>query len=562
MLALLLVATTAVSPRGAVAASHPLASEAGASVLRRGGNAVDAAVAAAFALGVVEPQSSGIGGGGFALVFRAKDKQVFAMDFREIAPSRATPDMYLENGHARQDLANAGPLSVAVPSAVRGYADLARRFGKLPLAQLVSPAQQIAERGFQTDGSFARASRFRLECLAADAEAARIFLRKDASGELAAYEPGEVLRQPDLARTLALIGLRGPDGFYRGRVGRSIVETVKAGGGILEAADFDKVKTRERVPLEGSYRGHRVVSMPLPSAGGVLVIALLQVLEGEDARAGGYRPERFLHVMIEAERRLFAIRQGLGDPAFNPGDEDRVRKMITKDFAATIRAGIGERATPSAQLPVSPEHGTTNISVIDEEGNAVALTTTVNDAFGACVVARGTGVVLNDQMDDFAVAPGIPNAYGLMGGRENAPGPGKVPLSSMSPTLMFDPSGALELSIGAAGGATIPTTVAQAISHVVDDGMPIDRAIAQPRIHHNLYPDRVNVEPAGLEQATARALLARGHVLHEGAEPGKEEEASLFASAWGKACAVQIDPDTGWRAAATDPRTHGAGAVP
>jgi gamma-glutamyltranspeptidase/glutathione hydrolase len=294
----------------------------------------------------------------------------------------------------------------------------------------------------------------------------------------------------------------------------------------------------------------------------VLLLALLNVLEREDPRAGGYRPDQFLHVMIEAEKRLFAVRQGLGDPAFNPGHEERVRQMATKDFAGMLRSQIGQQATPAAQLLVTPEHGTTSISAIDAQGNAISLTTTVNDAFGSCVVARGTGVLLNDQMDDFAVAPNVPNAYGLMGGSENAPAAGKVPLSSMSPTLVFAPSGQLELAIGAAGGASIPTTVAQALIHMIDDHMAVDRAIAQSRIHHNLHPDLVRVEPSGLEAATARALEQRGHVLRFAEEPGRETGDGLFDGLWGKACGVQLDVETGWRIAACDPRRNGGGAIP
>jgi gamma-glutamyltranspeptidase/glutathione hydrolase len=557
LLLALLFAFPAVSPRSAVAAGHPLAAEAGASLLRRGGNAVDAAVAAAFALGVVEPQSSGIGGGGFALVYAAKTRQVHALDFREIAPGRATPDMYLEKGQPRQDLANAGPLSVAVPAAVRGYAELVKQFGTKPLGQIVSPAEQLALRGFQVDLPFVRASEERVECLAADPEAARIFLRK---GETLA--PGDLLRQPELSRTLHMIGEKGPDAFYKGRVARSIVETLKTWGGILELEDFAKVSVRERAPLESTYRGRRIVTMPLPSAGGALLLALLNVLEREEPRAGGYRPERFLHVMIEAEKRLFALRQRMGDPAFIPGEEERVRRMATKDFAGELRQQIGERATPAAQLAQVAQHGTTSVAAVDEQGNAVVLTTTVNDGFGSCVVAKGTGVLLNDQMDDFSVAPGVPNAYGLRGGAENAPAAGKIPLSSMSPTLVFDHEGELMLAIGAAGGSTIPTTVAQAIVHIVDDGMRIDRAIAAPRLHHNLFPDVVHVEPAGLEAATARALEARGHQLDFAGEPGRDERPGLFGGPWGKACGVQIDADRDWRVATCDPRSHGAGAVP
>ncbi|HEY2030161.1 MAG TPA: gamma-glutamyltransferase, partial [Myxococcales bacterium] len=275
-----------------------------------------------------------------------------------------------------------------------------------------------------------------------------------------------------------------------------------------------------------------------------------------------FHSDRFLHVMAETEKRLFALRQKLGDPAFNPGADDHIRSMTTKDFAGSLHEQIGERATPAAQLTQQPEHGTTSISVIDEEGNAVALTTTVNDSFGSCIVAKGAGFILNDQMDDFAIAPGVANAYGLRGDAENAPGPGKQPLSSMAPTLVFAPDGSLELSLGAAGGATIPTSVAQVIQHVVDDSMPIDRAIAEPRLHHNLFPDVVHIEPHGIDAATAKLLEARGHKLDFGFEPYQKHPPGFFSTPWGKTCGVQVDRDTGWRMASCDPRYDNGAAVP
>src|SRR5438309_407069 len=423
----LVLATAAVSPRGAVATGHPLASEAGAAILRHGGNAVDAAVATAFALSVVEPQSSGIGGGGFALVYLAREKKVQVIDFREVAPAAATPQMYVQDGKAREDLA------------------------------------------------------------------------------------------------------------------RRIAATVQSGGGILTEPDLAGYKVREREPLEGTYRGHRLVTMPPPSSGGMILIGLLNVLEREDPTAGGYKPEPYLHVMIEAEKRLYAHREGWGDPDFNPGMAPIARQVISKEFARTLRQSIGDRATPAQQV-VNAQAGahTTHVSVVDAQGNAVALTTTVNEPFGSCVVAQGTGVLLNDEMDDFAVAPGVMNAFDVRGGSENGPGPGKVPLSSMAPTFVFTPGGELRLVLGAAGGSTIPTTVAQAIVQVLDYRMPIDRALAAPRIHHNLFPDVIRVEPQGMEASTARALEARGHRIEYRPRP------------WAKVSAVEVDPQTGWRIGAVD----------
>jgi gamma-glutamyltranspeptidase / glutathione hydrolase len=546
----LLLATAAVSPQGAVASGHPLASEAGAAILRHGGNAVDAAVATAFALSVVEPQSSGIGGGGFALVYLARERKVQVVDFREVGPAAATPQMYVEEGKAREDLARAGPLSVAVPGAVRGYIDLLKRFGKRPLLEVLGPAIDFATRGFRANRAYVDAAEYRRECLAADAEASRIFLRRGRDGELHAPEPGYRLVQPDLGRTLKAIALRGADAFYKGDVARRIASTVQSGGGILTEQDLVSYKVRDREPLQGNYRGLRIVTMPPPSSGGMIVVGLLNVLERENPVAGGYKPEGFLHVMVEAEKRLYAHRETWGDPDFNPTMTQIARQIVSKDFAGTLRASIGDRATPAQQVVSAPEGShTTHISVVDAQGNAVALTTTVNEPFGSCVVAQGTGVLLNDEMDDFAVAPGVMNAFDVRGGPENAPGAGKVPLSSMAPTIVFGAGGDVRLVIGSAGGSTIPTTVAQAIVQVVDYGMPIDRALAAPRIHHNLFPDVIRVEPQGMEAATAHALESRGHRIEYRARP------------WAKVSAVEVDPQTGWRVAAVDPSFDGAGAA-
>ena len=545
----LLLATAAVSPRGVVATGHPVASEAGAAILRHGGNAVDAAVATAFALSVVEPQSSGIGGGGFALVYLAREKKVQVIDFREVAPAAATPTMYVQDGKAREDLARAGPLSVAVPGAVRGYIDLLKRFGKRPLLEVLGPAIDLAARGFRANRAYVLAAEERRDCVAADPEASRIFLRRGRDGELHAPEPGDLLVQPDLARTLKAIALRGADAFYKGEIAHRIAATVQSGGGILNEQDLAVYKVRDREPLEGTYRGYRVVTMPPPSSGGMILIGLLNVLEREDPTAGGYKPEPYLHVMVEAEKRLYAHREGWGDPDFNPTMPQIAREAISKEFARKLRESIGDRATPAQVVTAQEGSHTTHISVVDAQGNAVALTTTVNEPFGSCVVAQGTGVLLNDEMDDFAVAPGVMNAFDVRGGSENAPGPGKVPLSSMAPTFVFTPGGDLRLVLGAAGGSTIPTTVAQAIIQVLDYRMPIDRALAAPRIHHNLFPDVIRVEPQGMEASTARALEARGHRIE------------YRPRAWAKVSGVEVDPQTGWRVGAVDASFDGAGAA-
>jgi gamma-glutamyltranspeptidase/glutathione hydrolase len=540
---------TAASPRGAIATAHPLASGVAAAVLREGGNAADAAVAAALALSVVEPQSSGLGGGGFALVYVARERRVHALDFRETAPGAARADMFAGRPQGARPSLDGG-LAVAVPGAVKGYAALARRFGSRPLPALVEPAARLAERGFPVGAPYAEAARARLDCLRADAAASREFLVR-AGGGFEAPAPGWRLVRRDQARTLRRLG-RDPEAFHRGPLAARIAAAARARGGVLEARDLAAYVVRDREPLEGRYRGHRIVSMPPPSAGGAIVVGLLQALEGEDPRDGGYRPERLLHATVEAAKRLYAHRAGLlGDPDHVPGALAAAREMASPAFAAALRASIGERATPSTGVAAPrAERHTSHVSVVDAEGNAVALTTTVNQWFGACVVVPGTGILLNDEMDDFDAAPGQPNAYGLVGTGANAPGPWKRPLSSMAPTLVFDAEDRLVLVAGAPGGATIPTTVAQVVQRVLDDGMRVDEALAAARIHHQWLPDRVRVEPNGLDAATARALAARGHELH------------FAPRRWGNAQAVQVHPASGLREAASDPRGEGAPAVP
>jgi gamma-glutamyltranspeptidase/glutathione hydrolase len=548
----LVLSATAVSSRGAVATAHPLASEIAADVLRAGGNAADAAVAAAFALSVVEPQSSGIGGGGFALVYVARERKIHALDFREVAPAAATPDMYaadrVEPGRPRRSLD--GGLAVAVPGAVKGYAELARRFGTRPLAALVAPAARLAERGFPASPGYADAARARLACLAARPAAARELLVPGADGRPSPPGPGDRIVRRDLGRTLRLLG-QDPDAFHRGPLAVRIARAAHDDGGVLAASDLARYRVRERAPVEGRYRGRRVVSMGLPSAGGAIAVGLLQALEREAPREGGYRPVRFLHAMAEAEKRLFARRAELGDPAFAPAAAAVVAEIISPDHAARLSAELGERAraVPAAAAPEREEKHTTHLSIVDAEGNAIAITTTVNYLFGSCVVVPGTGILLNDQMDDFDAAPGAPNAYGLVGTGANAPAPGKTPISSMAPTFVFDPGGELWLVLGAPGGSTIPTTIAQAISHLVDDGMTLEQALAAPRLHHQWQPDVLRVEPNALEAETARALAARGHRIDVAERP------------WGNAQAVRRRADGRWEAA-SDPRYDGVPAAP
>jgi len=550
----LALGATALSPRAALATAHPLASRAGAEALRAGGNAVDAAVAAALALSVVEPQSSGLGGGGFALVWLAKPRRLVVLDFREVAPAAATRDMFLVDGAAVPERSRDGGLAVAVPGAVKGYAELARRFGRLPLSRLAEPAARLADQGFQVGRHYEDASRERRACLAADEAAAREFLARAGDGwrPLAA---GERLRRPALARTLRQLG-RDPEAFYRGPLAARIAAAARARGGLLSAADLAAYRTVEREPLWGEYRGHRIAGMPPPSAGGAIVIGLLQALERDQPAAGdgALRPVPFLHAFLEVEKRLFAERAGLlADPAFLPGADAAARRLVDPAFDGALRAAVGEAATPADALepggaPPDPGRGgshTSHLSVVDGEGNAVALTTTVNGWFGACVVVPGTGVLLNDEMDDFESAPGVPNLFGLVGTGANAVAPGKRPLSSMAPTLVFDAEGRVVLAVGAPGGATIPSTVAQVILYRLGAGLPLGQAIGVPRVHHQWRPDVVQVEPSGLDAATADALRARGHALR------------FRERLFGNPQATAIDWATGLREAASEPRLEG-----
>ncbi|HET7825628.1 MAG TPA: gamma-glutamyltransferase, partial [Anaeromyxobacter sp.] len=392
----------------------------------------------------------------------------------------------------------------------------------------------------------------RLECLRGDAAAAREFLAPGPSGELDPRAPGDRLVRRDLARTLRLLG-KEPDAFYRGPLARRIVAAVRARGGILSEEDLARYRVREREPLRGSYRGHEIFAPGPPSAGGAIVIALLQAIEGTEPRAGGWRPEPWLHRFVEIERRLYARRAAvLGDPDFVPGARAAAEEMATPAFAKELAGEIGERATPSSAVgpPLPKGENTTHLSVIDKEGNAVAMTTTVNGYFGSCLVVPGTGILLNDEMDDFDVAPNVPNQFGLQGTGANAIAPGKVPLSSVTPLLLLDREGRVMLAVGSPGGSTIPSTVAQIVVNVVDHHMRLDDALSTPKIHQQWIPDRIIAEPWALDSDTAAALRARGHAIEIRARP------------FGNPQAVLVDSATGWRIAASDGRGEGAPAVP
>ena len=568
--AVLLLACVAQAARpyrgGAVATAYPQASAAALQMLEKGGNATDAAVAAAFVAAVVGPYHSGVGGGGFALVHDGKSGQTQVLDFREVAPRAATRDMYVKEGKVVPGLSTDGPLSVAVPGAVAGYLQLLKEHGKLSPAVVLAPAIAAARKGLWVTPRYHAMSSGRLECLRKDPEASRVFLVKNAQGVPDLPPLGHVLRQPDLARTLEGLAKDGPRAFYSGRVARAIADTVQAGGGVLTVEDLATYKTRPRQPLEGRYRGHRILTMPPPSAGGVVVLQVLGALEKLRPQGLSFREPEALHLYVEAVRRAYVDRaKYLGDPDFSDvptarlvssghiadlaGSIDAKKATASVSLLAPV-AGAQQGSTltnqPTVLTPEPEKKNTTHISVIDKDGNAVAMTTTVNYAFGSCVVARGTGVLLNDEMDDFSAQPGVPNAYGLVTGEPNAIQPGKVPQSSMSPTLVFskeDPQRVM-LAVGSPGGSTIPTTVIQVISHVVDSGMDVARAVNEGRVHHQYLPDELWVDKWGLEPATLSVLEAKGHKVRR-------------VDQWGDAEAVFADPKTGLRYSASDPRNEG-----
>jgi gamma-glutamyltranspeptidase/glutathione hydrolase len=550
---------------GAVAAAYPQASAAALEMLNRGGNAVDAAVAAAFAAGVVGPYHNGIGGGGFALVYLARTHQTLALDFREVAPAAASRDMYLRGGVPDARLATDGGLAVAVPNAVHGYLALLERTGKLSRSTVLGPAIRLASSGFPVTPQYQDRASARLECLRSHREAAHLFLRPGPDGAPAVPELGTVVRQPELAHTLQQIAAQGGAAMRRGPIAQAIVQSVRGAGGVLALEDLGQIGVRWRTPLVGSYRGYRVATFPPPSAGGVAILEVLGVLER--LRPNGYtrRAPEDLHLYVEALRRAYAERARLlGDP-----DQVEVRtgQLVSAAHVAELAASIDRnRATPSTALGIpssaAPDAGTasgpgsrteqkhtTHLSVVDREGNVVALTTTVNTLFGSCVVARGTGVLLNNEMDDFTSKPLVPNSYGLVTGEANAIAPGKIPLSSMSPTLVFQkehPDRVL-LAVGSRGGSTIPTTVLQVLLNVLDAHMTLPAAVAAGRVHHQWLPDEVAVDAESLEPATRAELERLGHRVR------RVPDWTL-----GDAEAVMIDPETGLRTAASDPRNEGA----
>ncbi len=523
------------SEHGMVVSSQRLASEAGLRILRQGGNAIDAAVAVGYALAVVDPCCGNIGGGGF-MTIHLKDGRDTFINFRETAPAKATETMYLDAaGKPVPGASLYGYLAAGVPGTVMGLERALKEYGRLPRATVMADAIRLARDGFvltraDTDILQAKTDRF-----AKDPVARRIFLRRDGSP----WRPGDRLVQTDLAATLARIAKGGPDAFYKGPIAAAVAKASAANGGILTAQDFAGYTATEGPPLTCSYRGYVLVSSPPPSSGGTTICEILNILEGYDMAALGFRSAQSVHYMVEAMRHAYLDRNTfLGDPAFVKNPLDR---LLSKDYAAQLRAKIpADRPTPSAEVvPGSEPHEkaeTTHYSVLDAEGNAVSVTYTINGAFGATVIAPGTGFFLNDEMDDFTIKPGVPNLFGLVQGKANAIAPGKRPLSSMSPTLVTK-DGKVFLVVGSPGGSRIITITLETVMNVIDYGMAPQEAVDAPRLHHQWLPDEVFYEPFGLSPDTRKLLADMGYKLTEQTPWGAAEmiEIGLGASGRGPA---------------------------
>ncbi|MBK9950272.1 MAG: gamma-glutamyltransferase [Candidatus Competibacteraceae bacterium] len=497
---------------GMAVTQEALATQVGVAILRQGGNAVDAAVAIGFALAVTLPQAGNLGGGGFMLVYDAAEKQSEAIDFREVAPAAIRRDFYLnEKGEVDETRIRHSHQAAGVPGTVAGLALAHGRHGHLPWPQLLAPAIRLAEQGIAVSPELAQSLQESRGRMARWPASLKQFFKPDGSP----YQTGETLAQPDLAASLKLIAEQGPPAFYQGEVARRLVADMKAHGGLIALDDLKKYRAVVRQPARGSYRGYDILSMPPPSSGGVHLIQLLNMMETWPLAELGAGSAATLHRMTEAMKVAYADRsEYLGDPDFV---KIPVAGLTSKAYAKELAGRIDlNRARPASEIkPGQPQRHeseqTTHYSVIDRDGNAVAVTYTLNFPYGSAIVAAGTGILLNNEMDDFAAKPGVPNAYGLIGGDANAVGPGKRPLSSMSPTIVLK-DGQPVLVTGSPGGSRIITTVLQIISNVIDHNMNVAQATLAPRFHHQWLPDELRIEE-GFSPDTVRLLRELGHTV-------------------------------------------------
>lgn len=492
---------------GAVSCVSAYASQIGVDVLKRGGNAVDAAVAVAFALAVTFPEAGNLGGGGF-MVLRTGAGETAALDYRETAPAKASANMYLDRAGNVTDASQIGHLAAGVPGTVAGMWAAHQKYGRRPWAELVAPAAKLARDGFVVNTYLAKAMLRGQDLFLRFDESRRVYLIKELTPKA-----GQTLKQPDLARTLGRIQASGAKGFYQGETARLIADDMAKNKGLITLQDLAGYQAKWRTPLSFTYRGHRVTSMPPPSSGAITLAQIMNILEGYDLRAAGWHTARHAHLMVEAERRAYTDRNTyLGDPDFvkNMPIERLMSKAYATERRATIRpehASAEWGKKPGLREPTD----TTHFSIVDKDGMAVSNTYTLNGNFGSGVTVPGTGVLLNNEMDDFAAKVGTPNMFGLVQGPRNAIVPHKRPLSSMSPTIVTDPKGRLFMVIGSPGGSTIITTVMQVLSNVIDFGFPLNWAIAAPRLHHQGQPDILYHEPFGLDGVSRMEIVRFGH---------------------------------------------------
>ncbi len=537
---------------GMVASTSRIASEVGVDILKRGGNAVDAAIAVALAEAVTHPAAGNIGGGGFMMI-RLRNGKTTAIDYREMGPAAATSDVYLDKDGdliKGEGSSTVGYRAAGVPGTVRGLELALKKYGsgKMTWTQLIEPARRLAAEGFPLSHSYAANLRGNNELLGMYEDSKRIFLN---NGNF--FKEGDVLHQPELAATFARLQKYGPNEFYEGETARLIAADMKRHNGLITMADMHNYVAKEREPLRSTYRGYEVISMPPPSSGGAVLIEMLNILEGYDLKSMGWSSSERYHLTTEAMRRAFA------DRAEYMGDTDFVKVpiagMIDKQYGARLRETIDPaRASTSAEVRAGKPPGyeaeeTTHFTVVDKDGNAVANTYTLNGGYGSGVTAKGTGILLNNEMDDFAAKPGTPNAYGLIQGENNAVAARKRPLSAMTPTFVLRKDGSLWFAIGSPGGPTIINTVLQVITGIVDYDMNLQQAIDAPRIHHQWLPDEIVWEPFGLSTDTQRALQAKGHKL------------TSRPRYMGDAEGVMIEEKTGMRLGASDPRGSDSAAI-
>lgn len=505
---------------GAVVTAHPEASKVGVEILKKGGNAIDASIAVQFALAVVYPNAGNIGGGGF-LVYRDSKGKTDALDYREKAPLKASEDMYWDkNGNAITDLSLYGQFAAGVPGTVDGMVKAHEKYGKLNWKELVQPAINLAQKGFKITKQQAS------ELTNKHNDFVKYNSKTNALTSKSSWKEGDLLIQKDLANTLKLIQQKGRAGFYEGKTADLIVKEMKRGNGIISHEDLKQYQSVWRTPVSGNYKGLKVISMPPPSSGGIALVSLFQSIEDYPINKWGFQADSTIQVMVEAERRVYADRaEHLGDPDFIKVPQ---KQLLDKSYNVNRMKDFSfDKATPSSAIKAGEIIGkesmeTTHYVIVDKDGNAASVTTTLNNSYGSLVVVEGAGFLLNDEMDDFSVKPGTPNLYGLVGGKANAIEPSKRMLSSMTPSIL-EKDGKLFMVVGTPGGSTIITSVFQAILNVVDFGMTMQEAVAAPRFHHQWLPDQIDYEPNAISENVRETLKQKGYKLKERKPYGRVE---------------------------------------